>query len=179
LTQRITLAPHTVGVVGSGDTPHTELANEVGAVLAELGVNLLTGGGGGVMTSVSAAFTQAERRRGVCIGVIPCASIEHRASPKPGYPNRFVELAIYTHLPLSGEQGTDDLSRNHVNVLSSTAIVALPGQAGTASEVSLAVRYGKPIVAYSRDAQLIRNFPRAVQRVTSIDGVKRFLQAHV
>jgi hypothetical protein len=39
--------------------------------------------------------------------------------------------------------------------------------------------YGKPIVVYSRDAQLIRNSPRAVQRVTSIDGVKRFLQAHV
>ena len=179
MTAGITLAPHTVGVFGSGDTPHTDLANEVGTMLAELGVNLLTGGGGGVMTSVSAAFTQAARRRGVCIGVIPCATLEDRGSPKPGYPNRFVELAIYTHLPLSGEEGTDDLSRNHVNVLSSTAIVALPGQAGTASEVSLALRYGKPIVAFSRDPESIRNLPRLVQRVGTIDGVRRFLQAHV
>lgn len=176
---RAELSPTTVGVFGSGEHPHTELATEVGTMLAELGVNLLTGGGGGVMTSVSAAFTQARRNRGVCIGVIPCASVEDRATPKPGYPNRFVELAIYTHLPLSGEQGTNDLSRNHVNVLSSTAIVALPGQAGTASEVSLAVRYGKPIVAYSRDPQLIRNFPRSVQRVARIDGVRRFLQENM
>src|SRR5215831_3696559 len=148
-------------------------------MLAELGVNLLTGGGGGVMASVSAVFTQSVRTRGVCIGVIPCASEDDRKTAKRGYPNPFVELAIYTHLPLSGEHGADDLSRNHINVLSSTAIVALPGQAGTASEVSLAIRYGKPIVAYSRDAELIRNFPQSVPRVASIDDVKGFLRVHL
>jgi uncharacterized protein (TIGR00725 family) len=167
----------TVGVFGSGEEPHWDLATEVGAMLAELGVNLLTGGGGGVMASVSAVFTQSVRTRGVCIGIVPCASEDDRGTAKRGYPNPFVELAIYTHLPLSGERGTDDLSRNHINVLSSTAIVALPGQAGTASEVSLAIRYRKPIVAYSHDPESIRDFPQAVPRAASIDDVKRFLRA--
>ena len=175
---RAELSHATVGVFGSGTEPHTELSREVGRALGELGVNLLTGGGGGVMTSVSEAFTKA-RTRGICIGVIPCASEDDRKTAKRGYPNPFVELAIYTHLPLSGEHGADDLSRNHINVLSSMAIVALPGQAGTASEVSLAIRYGKPIVAYSRDPELIRNFPQSVPRVASIDDVKGFLRVHL
>ena len=78
----------------------------LGETLADLGVNLLTGGGGGVMTSVSRAFTRRPNRRGICIGIIPCASESDRATPRDGYPNEFVELAIYTHLPYSGAQGT-------------------------------------------------------------------------
>jgi uncharacterized protein (TIGR00725 family) len=176
---RAELSPTTVGVFGSGTDPHEELSREVGRALAEMGVNLLTGGGGGVMRSVSEAFTQAARTRGICIGIIPCASEEDRKSAKHGYPNQFIELAIYTHLPHSGERGADDLSRNHINVLSCAAIVALPGNAGTASEVSLAIRYHKPVIAYSRDETLIGNFPKSVRRVASIDDVKRFLRAHV
>src|SRR5262249_9171769 len=140
------LSPNTVGVFGSGTEPHEELSREVGGVLAEMGVNLLTGGGRGVMSSVSEAFTAHRRTRGICIGVIPCASEKDRRTPKSGYPNRFVELAIYTHLPYSGEQGMDDLSRNHINVLSCAAAIALPGGAGTAAEASLAMRYRTPIV---------------------------------
>ena len=72
----------TIGVIGSGLDEHEELARPVGALLAELGLNLLTGGGGGVMTSVSRAFTEAPRRSGICIGVIPCRSEEDRVTPK-------------------------------------------------------------------------------------------------
>src|SRR5215813_14985964 len=112
-------AQHTVGVMGSGTDEHEELARATGELLADLGVNLLTGGGRGVMTSVSRAFTSSPRRTGICIGIIPCESESDRATPKAGYPNAFVELPIYTHLPYSGELGTHDLSRNHINVLSS------------------------------------------------------------
>ena len=85
--------------MGSETEEYEELANGVGALLARLGVNLLTGAGNGVMRWVSRAFTQAERRRGICIGVVPCFSERERGRPKAGYPNEFVELAIYTHLP--------------------------------------------------------------------------------
>ena len=132
------LSEETVGVMGSGTDEYERLAEGVGELLAQLGVNLLTGGGRGVMRSVSRAFTQAERKGGICIGVIPCFSERERGRPKDGYPNEFVELAIYTHLPHSGERGQDDLSRNHINILSCSAIVALPGGPGTASEVTLA-----------------------------------------
>jgi uncharacterized protein (TIGR00725 family) len=170
------LARQTVGVIGSGTFEHEESARAVGEALADLGVNLLTGGGRGVMTSVSRAFTQHSRTRGICIGIIPCESETDRATPKAGYPNEFVELVIHTHLPLSGDQGTHDLSRNHINVLSCVAIVALPGEGGTVSEIELAIRYGKPVTAYSPDPALVQHFPRSVRRARNIDDVKEFLR---
>ena len=173
------LAEQTVGVLGSGTDEHDELASPVGELLAELGVNLLTGGGSGVMRSVSRAFTQAQRKRGLCIGIIPCLSERERGRPKDGYPNEFVELAIYTHLPHSGERGKEDLSRNPINVLSCAALIALPGALGTASEVSLAIDYKRPVIAYSPDMRLVRHFPRSVRRVTTLDGVRQFLQQHI
>jgi uncharacterized protein (TIGR00725 family) len=165
--------------MGSGTVEHDEYARPVGEALADLGVNLLTGGGGGVMTAVSRAFTTAPRRRGICIGIIPCASESDRGMAKAGYPNAFVELAIYTHLPYSGQQGTHDLSRNHINVLSCAAVVALPGEEGTAAEVSLAIRYGKPVIVYSPIAELVQHFPQPATRVGSIADLRRFLQQYV
>ncbi len=174
-----TLSKTTVGVMGSGTIEHDEYARPVGEALADFGVNLLTGGGGGVMTAVSRAFTRTPSRRGISIGVIPCASESDRATPKAGYPNEFVELAIYTHLPYSGRQGTHDLSRNHINVLSCAAIVALPGEDGTAAEVSLALRYGKPVVVYSPARELVEHFPRPAMRVEKIEDVRVFLRPYI
>jgi uncharacterized protein (TIGR00725 family) len=173
-----TLSGKTVGVMGSGTSEHDEYARPVGEALADMGVNLLTGGGGGVMTSVSRAFTRTPTRRGISIGIIPCVSESDRTA-KAGYPNEFVELAIYTHLPYSGQQGTHDLSRNHINVLSCAAIVALPGGEGTAAEVSLALRYGKPVIVYSPVPRLVEHFPQSVRRVDSIAGLEHFLRQHV
>jgi uncharacterized protein (TIGR00725 family) len=173
------LSTVTIGVVGSGTNEHDDLAREVGTLLAGLGVNLLTGGGQGVMASVSRAFSQAPRRHGVCIGIIPCASEEERGKPRIGYPNEFVELAIYTHLPYSGRRGKDELSRNHINVLSSAALIALPGADGTSAEVELALDYGKPLIAFARDAGLVKHFPAAVPRASTIEGIEEFVRRHV
>ena len=173
------LAAHTIGVMGSGSDEHDDDSRVVGELLAELGVNLLTGGGPGVMRAVSRAFTRQAGRHGISIGIIPCASEEDRATPKPGYPNEFVELPIYTHLPRSGVQGTDDLSRNHINVLSCSAIIALPGGDGTASEVSLAVEYGKPVAAYSTRSHLLERFPTSVPRLHSAYALREFVRRAV
>ena len=166
----------TIGVMGSGSDEIAHLAKPLGRLLARLEVNLLTGAGGGVMTSVSRAFTASPRARGICIGIVPCASIEDRTRTKDGYPNPFVELPIRTHLPYSGTRGEDDLSRNHVNVLSSDAIVALPGGSGTASEVALAVRYRKPIVAFTTSEALVSDFHPGVPRVLDLADVEAFLR---
>lgn len=173
------LSERTIGVIGSGIEEHDDLAREVGLLLASLGVNLLTGGGRGVMTSVSRAFTGAPRRRGICIGIIPCRSEAERTTPKDGYPNAFIELPVYTHLPHSGNRGQEDLSRNHIIILSSTAIIALPGSEGTASEMALAIRYGKSVIAFSRDAELMRDLPTSVRRANDISDVEEFLRQHV
>ena len=176
----VPLGAQTVGVMGSGENEHKELAKGLGELLASLEVNLLTGGGGGVMKSVSRAFTEVPHRtRGICIGIIPCRSEDDRKTPREGYPNEFVELAIYTHLPFSGPFGKHDLSRNHINVLSCSAIVALPGGEGTKTEVSLARDYGKPLIAYARDLSQVSSFPEAVARAKDLEEVKRFLRTHL
>ena len=63
-----------VGVMGSGSSPHAERAAPIGRWLAELGVHLLTGGGGGVMAAVSQAFSETQPRLGSVIGIIPSGS---------------------------------------------------------------------------------------------------------
>ena len=135
-----------VGVMGSGTEPHSERTVPLGEWLARRGVHLLTGGGGGVMASVSEAFWSIRDRRGSVIGVIP--GDERGQVAKAGYPNPWVEIAIRTHLSALGERGAAPDSRNHINVLSSNVLVVLPGGAGTASEVALSGRYGRPVVAF-------------------------------
>ena len=100
------------------------------------------------MHGVSKAFAETPGRTGQIIGILPSATHDPRSGPKAGYPNPWVEIPIFTHLPLSERHGTDPLSRNHINILSSDVLIALPGSSGTASEVSIALRYGRPLVAY-------------------------------
>jgi len=169
----------TIGVMGSGSNGHADLAEQIGRLLAKLEVNLLTGAGGGVMTSVSDAYISSPRVCGICIGVVPCTNKDHRETPKNGYPNKFVELPIFTHLPYSGKKGQDDLSRNHINILSSTAIIVLPGGDGTASEVELAVKYQKPILAFASSESLLAKFHKDVERAFNITDVEAFLMKHI
>jgi len=170
-----------VAVIGSGQTadPHCE---EIGRLVALLGCDLLTGGGGGVMESVTRAFVDTSPWTRIAIAIIPATvdrldALERRETAsvaydlRDGYPNPWVELAIYTHLPDSGPEGTLRSSRNHINVLSADAIVALPGEAGTASEMWLAVQYGVPIVAFGDH----RALPGGVPRATTLDQVRAFL----
>lgn len=150
-----------VAVVGSGSEAHEPLAAEVGRLLAGEGVHLCCGGGGGVMEAVCRAFVTAPgSRRGLAIGVLPGNIEEGRHEPRPGYPNPWVELPMHSHLPLSGITGTSAMSRNHLIILSAAAVVALPGGAGTLSEISLARMYGKPWIAFAEGPH---QFPDALE----------------
>jgi predicted Rossmann-fold nucleotide-binding protein len=174
-----------VAVIGSG-THADPACVEIGQLIASLGVDLLTGGGHGVMDAVSRAFFESSPRAGLVIGIIPGTidpidALERRESaavtcrPPHGYPNPWVELAIYTHLPDSGQQGTLRSSRNHINVLSADVIIALPGEAGTESEMWLAVQYSVPIVAYGSH----REVPHGIPLAPTLDDVKRFIEGHI
>ena len=162
-----------VGVMGSGSTAHERKARAVGHWLAGQRVHLLTGGGGGVMASVSRAFAERRDRRGRVIGVLP-------GHPAPaGYPNRWVEIPIRTHLPVSGVHGTEPRSRTHINVLSSDVIIALPGSAGTSSEVRLACTYGRPVVAFLDDRSEIPDLPDEVPVHYTLEDVQAFVTTHL
>ena len=171
-----------VTVVGSGRTadPH---CGEIGRLIAALGCDLLTGGGRGVMEAVSRAFFETAPRQGLVVGVLPgevtsLTALEDR-QPGPidydvpeGYPNPWVELAIYTHLPDSGDEGTLRSSRNHLNILTADAVVALPGREGTSAEMWLALQYGVPIVAFGEHHESV---PRGIHRAASLEEVRDFL----
>lgn len=165
--------------MGSGQDEYVALAGPLGKLLAKLECNLLTGAGQGVMTSVSRAFLESRRGRGISIGIVPCQSLDARDTPRPGSPNPYVELAVYTHLPLSGVDGQNDLSRNHINVLTSDAVIALPGSDGTRSEVELAIRYDKPVAVYATSAAQVAHFDPAIDRFYDISGVEAFLRGHL
>lgn len=161
-----------IGVMGSGRNTHTRRAEAVGRMVADLGAHLLTGGGAGVMAAASRAFFNTRNRRGLVIGIIPGAVTEKGYAPKNGYPNQWVEIPIFTHLPLSGAQGTQQMSRNHINILSSNVIIALPGSSGTASEIRLALDHGKPVVAFLERRHQIPDLPPEILVEADIEPLK-------
>ena len=171
--------------MGSGREPHTARAHRVGVWLARAGYHLLTGGGGGVMAAVTEAFVGVPGRSGQAIGILPGAAGPEPAEPgaaepgaaPPGYPNPWVEIAIRTHLGARGARGSETDSRNHLNVLTPDAIVVLPGGEGTASEARLAVRYGRPAVAYLARPADVPGLPAAVPVETRFERVQAFVRA--
>lgn len=161
-----------VGVMGAGAHAHEDLAVPLGRRLARLPVHLLTGGGTGVMTSVSRAFAEVEDRTGLVIGVLPLAEVAGGPAAGGEYPNPWVEVPIRTHM---GKLGADAFSRNHVNVLTSDVIIALPGSTGTASEVALSIHYGRPLVLFG-DLARSRDLPDEVATASSVDEVIAFVR---
>jgi len=158
-----------VGVMGSGDDPHVEIAEPLGRAIARSGWNLLTGGGGGVMTSVARGFTGRHPRAGVHLGILRG---DAAGEPLPGYPNEFVEIPIATHLP-GGELESD--SRNHLNILSSTVVLALPGRVGTRAEIELSIRYGRPVALHGFWHDVFPGQPRFDDVDAAIEFVDRCL----
>jgi len=162
-----------VAVVGSGSRADTNLCKAVGRLVAKLGCHLLTGAGRATMAEVSGVFVAEPRRSGLVVGVVP-GGVDARGAygVKEGYPNPWVELAIYTHLPDSGTEGKSATSRNHINVLSADTVVALPGGAGTRSEIELAIGYGVPVVAFGWE-------PEGVAVARTGGELEQFLKRHL
>ncbi len=125
-----------VGVMGAGaplDEAAEEVAYRLGRLVAEAGWVLLNGGRDcGVM---DASARGARDAGGLVVGVLADADA-HRASE---------------HLDIAIRTGLGD-GRNYVNALSSDALVALPGKAGTLSEVCFALLAGRTVVLVGWDA---------------------------
>ena len=162
--------------MGSSTQAFEDLAEPLGRWLASIGVHLLTGGGVGSMEAVSHAFAQVRPREGLVVGVLPADLPDGIAVPREGYPNESVEIAIFTHLPLSGITGTDPRSRNHINILSSDVVIVLPGNEGTESEMTLAVRYKKPVIAFFGDHAVEWQPPQGVPVARTMAEVESFVR---
>ena len=111
-----------------------DMAYEMGALVAGQGWIVLNGGRDvGVMRSSAEG---AKGQGGLTIGILPGSS-KWEANP-------FIDIPIVT--------GLAD-ARNLVNVLSCDVVIALPGSAGTVSEVALALKNGKPVVLLRYDIE--------------------------
>jgi predicted Rossmann-fold nucleotide-binding protein len=138
-----------VGVFGHGASLTEErvgLARSVGAMIAQLDAHLLTGGGYGVMEAAAEGFVAVTERVGLSIGIIPCKTDGPLDSPNRSwdgrpYPNPSIELAIFTPLPPRAANWQTTPARNHINIFTPHAIIALPGGAGTRNELDMAAFY--------------------------------------
>ncbi len=131
------------GVMGAGEgASPAALADafELGRLLALDGWVVLSGGrDAGVMREVSRGAKQAG---GLTVGILPSA--EAAVAPD-------VDVAIVTGM---------HNARNNINVLSSRVVIACgDGGAGTASEVALALKAGKPVILLGVE-ELTRSFFR-------------------
>lgn len=145
-----------VGVFGRGsriDAERAQLAREVGALVARLPAHLLTGAGFGVMESAAEGFTSVHPRAGLSIGIVPRRSRgpldqPNREAEGRAYPNAFVEIAIMTPLPPRAGDWRKSPARNHINIFTAHAAIALPGGHGTSNELDMAAYYhGESILA--------------------------------
>jgi uncharacterized protein (TIGR00725 family) len=118
-----------VAVVGAGRASADEerAAESVGRRLADAGAVVVCGGLGGVM---EAACRAAKAGGGTTVGILPGIRRDDA--------NPYVDIAIATGL---GEM------RNGLVVRASDALVAVGGEFGTLSEIALALKAGKPVVA--------------------------------
>ncbi len=160
-----------VGVMGSGQRDYEDLSLVLGEMLARLGVHLLTGGGSGVMDTVSKGFQSVTKRRGLVLGILPGLAGNGAPESPPGYPNEHVELVIRTHLPGRGVEGGSELSRNSINIATADAVIVLPGGAGTATEAGIAQQFQKPVIGFGGGG-----VAQGVAQADSLEQVEQFLQ---
>jgi uncharacterized protein (TIGR00725 family) len=139
-----------IAVVGSGGPiPQEvyEMAEGLGRAIARAGAVLITGGRGGVM---EAACKGAKEEGGLTVGILPGSEGDDA--------NPYVDIAIVS--------GMGD-ARNAINVKSADAVIVVRGGAGTLSEIGLALKAGKRVIAIGPSGGVAEMMAGAV-----IDGRK-------
>ena len=118
-----------IGVMGPSrcTSEAWELARAVGRLIGTGGGILVCGGGRGVM---EAAACGAKESGGITVGILPGSSASEA--------NHYIDIPVVTGL---------GNARNAINVLTSQAIIAILGGYGTLSEIALALKCGKPVIA--------------------------------
>ena len=118
-----------IAVIGSG-AEHEARADEVGRLLAERGVVVVTGGRGEVM---AAAARGAKSAGGTTIGILPG---ESRADA-----NEWNDHVVVTGI---------GHARNLAVVASGDAVIAVGGRYGTLAEIGFALVLGRRVVVLER-----------------------------
>ncbi|MBU1124630.1 MAG: TIGR00725 family protein [Candidatus Omnitrophica bacterium] len=118
-----------VGVIG-GHTCTDEveqIAHELGKKLAKVVGLLACGGLSGTMLAICRGFKDGG---GVTIGILPSYNKDDA--------NEYVDIPLPTGM---------GLARNVLVVKSADVVVALPGEAGTLSEIAYCLQFGIPVIS--------------------------------
>ena len=115
-------------VIGDSDAEPEQLrlAEAVGALIAQLGLTLVTGGRGGVMEAASRAAATAGA---TTVSIVPSTGL--------GDANPWSTVVIPTGL---------GHARNAVTALAGDVVIVIGGGAGTLSEIAFAWMHGRPIL---------------------------------
>jgi hypothetical protein len=118
-----------ISVIGGHDCSKEveQIAQNLGKKLAKVVDILISGGLSGIMKAVCQGF---QAGGGLTIGIIPSYNKKDA--------NPFVDIVIPTGL---------GLARNVLVVKAADVVVALPGGAGTLSEIAYALQFGIPVIS--------------------------------
>jgi hypothetical protein len=129
LKEKSPMRKRVVSVIGGHECKHKveQLAHNLGKKLAKVVDILVCGGLSGTMKAVAKGFKESG---GITIGIIPSYSKRNA--------NSYIDIVIPTGM---------GLARNILVVKSGDAVVALPGEAGTLSEIAYCLQFGIPVVS--------------------------------
>ena len=148
-----------LAVIGAGncDDDAAAVAFEVGRQIALHQCILVSGGRDGVM---KAASQGAKSAGGLVIGILPGDSAQQA--------NEFVDVPIVTGM---GE------ARNVIIARTAHGLIALPGEAGTLSEIALGLKFGKPIAAIGAWSHINERIHRAISPQEAVEWVLNAIPA--
>ncbi len=133
-----------IGIMGPGEQAShkdCELAFETGKIVASAHYIVLTGGRNcGVM---EAALKGAKKAGGQTIGILPGEDT--------------AEMSRYVDIPVITGMGN---ARNIINILTSRVVIAIGEGPGTLSEIALALKAKKPVVALNPTKEAYGMFNR-------------------
>lgn len=131
-----------------------QIAHKLGKKLAKVVDILICGGLSGTMNAVSKGF---KSENGLTIGIIPSYN-KNDANP-------YIDIVIPTGL---------GLARNVLVVKSADVVVALPGEAGTLSEIAYCLQFGIPVISLNSwdipGVINVKTVDAAVRKVNEILG---------
>jgi uncharacterized protein (TIGR00725 family) len=127
-----------------------ERAFRIGALAAEVGFTVLTGGLGGVMAS---ACEGARSIDGETIGILPGSAKKDA--------NAFVQAVLPSGI---------GYARNYLTVLAADVVVALNGGRGTLEEICFALDFGRPVFSWdSWDVDGVRKVTSQAQVAKALE----------
>jgi uncharacterized protein (TIGR00725 family) len=103
-----------------------EAAEQVGAMLARMGITVLSGGRCGVMEAVSKGACEAG---GLTVGIMPSSELDEA--------NPWCHVVVPTGI---------GYARNAINALAGDVVISIGGASGTLSEICYASVFNRPVL---------------------------------